>query len=223
MYGNLGYTAHLRIESPLDVSRIPSGTLAQWKQSLVKVGLDVRKVKFDSSLSHSEAKNRTYGSQNEKAEQVYHFWELIGENDYWEGDGNLVDQIKRQGFDGVKSQREDESHDIWIAFEPKQIKVIVTKKLDARDGSTVDTARRAKFRRGEPAAKGYLYLDALYIEEVLPHWPEAAKAEGKWHLIIGRNERITDDLEALERNLYDWALSEGYFDDKGVQASTPMP
>jgi hypothetical protein len=71
---------------------------------------------------------------------------------------------------------------------------------------------------GEPAAKGYLYLDALYIEEVMPHWPEAAKAEGKWCLIIGRNERITDDLEALERNLYDWAVSEGYFDDKGQDA-----
>ena len=32
---------------------------------------------------------------------------------------------------------------------------------------------------GEPPAKGYLYLDALYIEEVQAHWPDAAKARGK--------------------------------------------
>jgi hypothetical protein len=38
---------------------------------------------------------------------------------------------------------------------------------------------------GEPPAKGWLYLDALYIEEVQPHWPDAAKAAGKWHLLIG--------------------------------------
>ena len=44
------------------------------------------------------------------------------------------------------------------------------------------------------------------------HWPEAAKARGKWHLLIGRDEWITDDLETLERKLYDWAASEGYFE-----------
>jgi hypothetical protein len=49
-------------------------------------------------------------------------------------------------------------------------------------------------------AKGYLYLDGLYIEEVQPHWPGAAKARG-W---------ITDDLGTLERKLYDWVESEKY-------------
>ena len=72
---------------------------------------------------------------------------------------------------------------------------------------------------GEPAAKGYLYLDAaLYIEEVLPHWPEAGKAAGKWRLLIGCNGQITNDFEALERNLYNYAMSEGCFDDKGERA-----
>jgi hypothetical protein len=60
-------------------------------------------------------------------------------------------------------------------------------------------------------AKGITYLDnTLYIEAVQPHWPDAAKARGKWHLILGREEWITDDLEMLERELYDWAVSEGY-------------
>ena len=31
---------------------------------------------------------------------------------------------------------------------------------------------------GGPAAKGNLYLDELYIDEVMPHWPDAAKAGG---------------------------------------------
>ena len=54
----------------------------------------------------------------------------------------------------------------------------------------------------------------LYIEEVQPHWPDAAKARGKWYLLIARDEWITDDLETLERKLYDWAASEGYFEGK---------
>jgi hypothetical protein len=32
---------------------------------------------------------------------------------------------------------------------------------------------------GEPPARGYLYLGELYIEEVRPHWPDAAKAQGE--------------------------------------------
>ena len=59
-------------------------------------------------------------------------------------------------------------------------------------------------------ARGWIYLDALYIEKVLPHWPEDTRALGKWHLIINRSEWITDDLESLERILYEWALTEGY-------------
>jgi hypothetical protein len=47
---------------------------------------------------------------------------------------------------------------------------------------------------------------------VQPHWPDAAKARGKWHLLIARDEWITDDLD--ERKLYDWAASEGYFEGK---------
>lgn len=57
---------------------------------------------------------------------------------------------------------------------------------------------------------GFIYLGSLYIENVLPHWPERARAEGRYYLILNRDEYITDDLELLERKLFDWAVAEGY-------------
>ena len=63
----------------------------------------------------------------------------------------------------------------------------------------------------EKPAKGFIYLGCLFIEKVQDHWPDASKAEGKYHLIIERSEWITDDLESLERRLYAFADSDGYF------------
>lgn len=63
---------------------------------------------------------------------------------------------------------------------------------------------------GEPDGKGFLYLGALYIEDVQEHWPDKAKAAGKHYLLIGNVETISDDLEALEHQLYDFAVGEGY-------------
>jgi hypothetical protein len=63
-----------------------------------------------------------------------------------------------------------------------------------------------------PQPKGNVYLGCLYIEYVASHWPTEAKAQGEWYLILSNQEWITDDLTALERKLYDWAVSEGYFD-----------
>jgi diketogulonate reductase-like aldo/keto reductase len=64
---------------------------------------------------------------------------------------------------------------------------------------------------GEPNARGWLYLDSLYIEEVQDHWPAESKKRGKWHLLIGRDEQITNDLPVLEKQLWEFAKSEGYF------------
>jgi hypothetical protein len=67
--------------------------------------------------------------------------------------------------------------------------------------------------QGEPPAKGNLYLDGtLYVEEVQPHWPDATNARGKWHLLLERDEWVTDDLESLERKLFAWAMASGYGD-----------
>ena len=58
---------------------------------------------------------------------------------------------------------------------------------------------------------GNVYLDGtLYIEGVRPWWPQEAREQGNWHLLIGNVEWISSDLEKLERKLYDFAVSEGY-------------
>jgi hypothetical protein len=49
---------------------------------------------------------------------------------------------------------------------------------------------------------GNLYLGSLIIEEVQPDWPNNARDDGRWHLIISNAEYISDDLEALERRLF---------------------
>lgn len=56
---------------------------------------------------------------------------------------------------------------------------------------------------------GFVYLGTLYIEQVQDHWPQEAKARGRWHLRIGRDERISDDLIGLERELFEYAKCEG--------------
>ena len=60
-----------------------------------------------------------------------------------------------------------------------------------------------------PTQSGYIYCDSLYIEEVQDHWPDNARAQGRWHLLLNNWERISDDLSDLERHLYDYAISEG--------------
>ena len=61
--------------------------------------------------------------------------------------------------------------------------------------------------------QGNLYLDMLYIENVLPHWHAEARKLGNWSLVIGNHEKISDDLESLERDLYHFACGEGYCDE----------
>ncbi len=72
--------------------------------------------------------------------------------------------------------------------------------------------------RANPLLRAICTLTYLYIEEMQPHWSDAAKARGKWYLLIARDEWITDDLETLERKLYDWAASEGYFEEVRLPA-----
>ena len=57
---------------------------------------------------------------------------------------------------------------------------------------------------------GNLYLGCLYIERVQDWWPQAARDHGDWCLLIERDQWISHDLVALERRLYEFALSEGY-------------
>lgn len=57
---------------------------------------------------------------------------------------------------------------------------------------------------------GILYPGGLYIECQNQHWSEPAKNNGAYLLIIGRDDWISDDLELLERKLYEFGVDEGY-------------
>jgi hypothetical protein len=63
-----------------------------------------------------------------------------------------------------------------------------------------------------PPATGFVYLDALWIEDVPEHWPEAARIEGRYYLQIENCEYFADQLELLECRLYVWAVDSGYCD-----------
>jgi hypothetical protein len=65
---------------------------------------------------------------------------------------------------------------------------------------------------GERKPRGWLYVGSLYVEQVTNEWPENCRDEGGWYLLLERDEWITDDLEALERKLYAWAMSSGWAD-----------
>lgn len=53
---------------------------------------------------------------------------------------------------------------------------------------------------------GLIYLDQYYIEERCDNWSAAAKDGGKYHLILNNWDALSDDLEDLERKLFECAL-----------------
>lgn len=60
---------------------------------------------------------------------------------------------------------------------------------------------------------GLVYLGGLYIEESHANWTDAAREGGKYFLTIANRDWLSDDLETLERHLYDFAVSEGFTDN----------
>ena len=60
-------------------------------------------------------------------------------------------------------------------------------------------------------SKGYVYCGSFFIEDATA-WPESAPGHGQghWFTVIGRAEYQSDDLEQIERQLYGFAVSEGY-------------
>lgn len=49
---------------------------------------------------------------------------------------------------------------------------------------------------------GFIYPTGLYIGRVGAHWSEEARVAGAFHLLIGNQEWIDDDLAHLERILW---------------------
>lgn len=64
---------------------------------------------------------------------------------------------------------------------------------------------------GDAPSPGYLYAESLYIDKVTERWPEACRALGQWRLLIERDEWISNDLERLERKLYQYGVEAGCF------------
>jgi hypothetical protein len=62
---------------------------------------------------------------------------------------------------------------------------------------------------GEMAAPGNTYLGSFFINELTAEWPPEVARRGKWHLLIERDEWISDDLALLERKLFEFAASSG--------------
>lgn len=55
---------------------------------------------------------------------------------------------------------------------------------------------------------GLLYCDCLYIETATPHWTNPQNL--RYHLLLGRDDWLSNNLEDLERKLYRFAVDEGY-------------
>ena len=63
-------------------------------------------------------------------------------------------------------------------------------------------------------ATGFTYLDnLLYIEEVNEAWHATAREMGRYYLLIERDDWIDNDLEKLERILYDYAVRYGLIEE----------
>lgn len=56
---------------------------------------------------------------------------------------------------------------------------------------------------------GYAYLGCLFIEDSHT-WPVRCDSQGRWYLLLGNCEWFSDDLEELERRLFEWSQSEQY-------------
>lgn len=61
---------------------------------------------------------------------------------------------------------------------------------------------------------GRVYMDNLHIGST-EYWPEEFhRNAGKWYLQIANQEWLSDDLEFLEYELFEFAILAGYFDEE---------
>lgn len=82
----------------------------------------------------------------------------------------------------------------------------------------VDCEAYSDGEQSDHVQTGYIYCGSLYIEATEDWWPEDAQQQGKWHLLLERDEYITNDLDALQRRLYRWAMAAGFDEsDEGAK------
>jgi hypothetical protein len=130
-YGDEIMEVFVSVQKPLDVSQAKTMSLRQWKKFLATRGVDVSEIVFDSSLGNKYSDpgvdQLAGGAETAGGTIRYNFYELLGENDRWNGDGNLREELQRQGFDGVISQPEtastvDTPQPVWIVWNGNQLK-----------------------------------------------------------------------------------------------------
>lgn len=62
---------------------------------------------------------------------------------------------------------------------------------------------------------GFVYGESqLVIEIVTEKWPEQSRKAGAFHLVLGRDEWLSNDLAELEAKLYEFGVQEGCFDPR---------
>jgi len=71
-----------------------------------------------------------------------------------------------------------------------------------RETDDVSLAERYGDDSPETPDAGFIYPSGLYVSRVGPHWNEEARLAGSFHLLIGNQEWIDDDLAYLERILW---------------------
>jgi hypothetical protein len=130
-YGDEIMEVFVSVQKPLDVSQAKTMSLRQWKKFLATRGVDISEIVFDSSLGNKYSDpgvdQLAGGAETAGGTIRYNFYELLGENDRWKGDGNLREELQRQGFDGVISQPEtastvDTPQPVWIVWNGNQLK-----------------------------------------------------------------------------------------------------
>lgn len=64
----------------------------------------------------------------------------------------------------------------------------------------------------ESAQPGRIYLDCLWIEDASDcgtYRDDPENHPGRWYTVIGRDEFASNNIEEIERHLYEFAASEG--------------
>ena len=181
-YGENVMEVYASIQNPLDVSRVKMKTLKQWKKYLADKGVDVSQLQFDSSLGNFYYEPGVDGlagySEFPDTPIFYSFYELLGENDRWASNGNLRQELQRQGFDGVKSQPEysegapEQGADVWIVWDGNQIKDVNNERPSLTSGNIFNQAAISRMDADYLAAVERGDMDAAQrmVDEAAMAW-----------------------------------------------------
>ena len=76
-----------------------------------------------------------------------------------------------------------------------------------REATREEVEREGMTYITEQTKRILLYAHGLYIEST-EGWGEEMEKQGKWYLILERSEYVSDDLQKLEKLLYEWGAGE---------------